>query len=212
RAMTPAQAWTPTGPGVGPKALPVRPGCGADDREATTSRSFAGGTGLSRHAADAGGSEAGQVKAMEQVIQWGELDLDLVRLSTMPAKGKSYDQDRTPRPIDHRDLSVRHLGSLYEGLLEYNLFVVEGEQRVVRASKKRTQYVPYSQAGKVHSKETILEVGDVYFSETAGERKATGSYYTPEDVVDYIVRNTVGEKLSELKSEFYEEHDIRRSA
>jgi len=39
----------------------------------------AGGTGLARHATDAGGSEAGQVKAMEQVIQWGELDLDLVR-------------------------------------------------------------------------------------------------------------------------------------
>jgi len=138
------------------------------------------------------------------------LQAALIRLSTMPAKGKSYDQDRTPRSIDYRDLSVRHLGSLYEGLLEYNLFVVEDEQRVVRVSKKNTQYVPYSQAGKVRSKETILEVGDVYFSETEGERKVTGSYYTPEDVVGYIVLNTVGEKLRELKFEFYEEHDIQR--
>jgi len=39
----------------------------------------AGGTGLARHAANAGGSEAGQVKTMEQMIQWGELDLDLIR-------------------------------------------------------------------------------------------------------------------------------------
>ena len=38
RAMTPAQAWTPTGPGVGPKALPVCPGCCADDGEAATRR------------------------------------------------------------------------------------------------------------------------------------------------------------------------------
>ena len=28
----------------------------------------------------------------------------------------------------------------------------------------------------------------------AVERKETGAYYTPEDVVEYIVKNTVGEK------------------
>jgi hypothetical protein len=138
------------------------------------------------------------------------LQAALIRLSTMPARGKSYDQDRKPQPIDYRDLSVRHLGSLYEGLLEYNLFVVEDESRVVRVTKKKTQYVPYSEAGKVRAGETVLQVGDVYFSETAGERKATGSYYTPEDVVDYIVRNTVGAKLAELKAEFYEAQGIER--
>ena len=146
----------------------------------------------------------------EHCIRNDYLQAALIRLSTMPAKRKTYDQDREPQPIDYRDLSVRHLGSLYEGLLEYNLFVVEDERRVVRVSKRKTQYVPYSQAGKVRSREKILEVGDVYFSETAGERKATGSYYTPEDVVDYIVRNTVGEKLSELKAEFYETQEIER--
>ncbi|MBC8264793.1 MAG: hypothetical protein H8E47_11790 [Anaerolineales bacterium] len=146
----------------------------------------------------------------EHRIRNDYLQAALIRLSTMPAKGKSYHQDRTPQPIDYRDLSVRHMGSLYEGLLEYNLFVVEDEPRVVRVSKKKTQYVPYSEAGKVRAHETLLRVGDVYFSETAGERKATGSYYTPEDVVDYIVRNTVGEKLKELKAEFYEDHEIER--
>jgi hypothetical protein len=146
----------------------------------------------------------------EHRIRNDYLQAALIRLSTMPAKGKTYDQDREPQSIDYRDLSVRHLGSLYEGLLEYNLFVVEDEQRVVRVSKKKTQYVPYSQAGKVRSKETILEVGNVYFSETAGERKATGSYYTPEDVVDYIVHHTVGKKLAELKAEFYETQGIER--
>jgi type I restriction-modification system DNA methylase subunit len=33
------------------------------------------------------------------------------------------------------------------------------------------------------------------------ERKETGAYYTPEDVVEYIVNNTVGRKLKELKEE-----------
>jgi len=138
------------------------------------------------------------------------LQAALIRLSTMPAKGLGYDQDREPTPIDYRDLSVRHLGSLYEGLLEYNLFEVKDEPRVVRASNKRTEYVPYSQAGKVRAGETLLKVGDVYFSETEGERKATGSYYTPEDVVDYIVRNTVMVKLAELRAEFYKAKGIER--
>jgi len=132
----------------------------------------------------------------------------MIRLSTVPAKGLTYDQDREPQPIDYRDLSVRHLGSLYEGLLEYTLFVVEGEPRVVRAGKKQIEYVPYSQAGKVRAGETVLQVGDVYVSETAGERKATGSYYTPEDVVEYIVGRTVGEKLAELQREFYAKQQI----
>jgi len=146
----------------------------------------------------------------EHSIRNDYLQAALIRLSTFPAKGKTYDQDREPRPIDYRDLSVRHFGSLYEGLLEYNLFVVEDEPHVVRVNKKKTKYVPYSQAGKVRASETLLQVGDVYFSETAGERKATGSYYTPEDVVDYIVRNTVGWKLAELRVEFYETREIER--
>ena len=138
------------------------------------------------------------------------LQAALIRLVAIPSRGQTYDQDREPQPIDYRDLSVRHLGSLYEGLLEYNLFVVEDEPRVVRVGQKKTQYLPYSQAGKVRASETVLPVGAVYFSETAGERKATGSYYTPEDVVDYIVRHTVGEKLAELKAGFYEEQAIER--
>jgi hypothetical protein len=138
------------------------------------------------------------------------LQAALIGLSTIPGRGKSYEQDRTPQPIDYRDLSVRHLGSLYEGLLEYTLFIVVDEPHVVRAGNKQTQYIPYSQAGKVRANETVLQVGDVYFSETAGERKATGSYYTPEDVVDYIVRHTVGAKLAELKAEFDTQQGIQR--
>lgn len=138
------------------------------------------------------------------------LQAALLRLAYLPAKGKTYDQDRRPLLIDYRDLSVRHLGSLYEGLLEYNLFVVRDEPRVVRATKKTTRYVPYSKAGKVRSTETVLQIGEVYFSETEGERKATGSYYTPEDVVAYIVRNTVGEVLQDRQQRFLEDQAIQQ--
>jgi hypothetical protein len=108
------------------------------------------------------------------------------------------------QPIEYRDLSVRHLGTLYEGLLEYRLNRVAGEPRVVRESSGKRLFLPLSEAQPVKKGETILEVGEVYFADDKGERKATGSYYTPEDVVQYIVSNTVGPKLQERRKKLEE--------
>ncbi len=102
-------------------------------------------------------------------------------------------------PVDYCDLSVRHLGTLYEGLLEYRLNLVDQEPVVVRENKGNRIYIPRSQAGVVKRTETILEVGEVYFADDKGERKSSGSYYTPEDVVQYIVSNTVLPKLQERR-------------
>ena len=99
--------------------------------------------------------------------------------------------------IDYGDLSVRHLGTLYEGLLEYRLHLVENERIVVRESNGKRSYKPLSQAGTVKRSETTLEIGQIYFADDRGERKSSGSYYTPEDVVQYIVSHTVLPKLQE---------------
>ena len=105
-----------------------------------------------------------------------------------------------PVPIDYRDLSVRHLGTLYEGMLEYRLNRVTGEPCIVRDSGGSRRYVSLSEAGPIKKGDTVLGVGDVYFADDKGERKASGSYYTPEDVVQYIVKNTVSPKLEERRS------------
>jgi len=107
-------------------------------------------------------------------------------------------------PIEYRHLSVRHLGSLYEGLLEHNLFIAE-ENTIIRKSGNKIRFIPESKAGKIRRSDTILPKGKVYFSEDAKERKLTGSYYTPEDVVEYIVKNTVDVLLEEKKKELIKE-------
>ncbi|MBC8227940.1 Eco57I restriction-modification methylase domain-containing protein, partial [bacterium] len=104
-----------------------------------------------------------------------------------------------PTRINYRDMSVRHLGTLYEGILEYKLFVAE-EPMVARPTKSGFQFLPESEAGTLKKTDRRIPVGSVYFAQNPGERKATGSYYTPEYIVEYIVQNTVGEKLKELKS------------
>ena len=103
-------------------------------------------------------------------------------------------------PISYDDLSVRHLGSLYEGILEYQLFIAP-EKMVRRKEKDGYKFIPGRQAGKVTRTDTVIEKGAVYFSQSSGERKMTGSYYTPEDVVRYIVDNSLGQYLTEVEKE-----------
>lgn len=90
--------------------------------------------------------------------------------------------------VDYETLQIRHLGSIYEKLLEYkpnvadtDLMVEDGEYKEIKETEG----------------EIIVKEGEVYLVTDKGERKATGSYYTPDYIVQYIVENTVGEVLEE---------------
>ena len=101
---------------------------------------------------------------------------------------------------DYNDLSVRPLGSLYEGILEYQLFIAP-ERMIRRKEKNVYRFIPETLAGKVTRTDIVIEKGDIYFSQSSEERKLTGSYYTPEDVVQYIVENSLGQHLADVSKE-----------
>lgn len=61
--------------------------------------------------------------------------------------------------LDYRDLGVRQLGSIYEGLLEHRL---------------------------------VMEKGAAVLSSSDDRRHATGSFYTPEHLVRFVVEQSVG--------------------
>jgi len=99
--------------------------------------------------------------------------------------------------VDYRDLSIQHLGHVYEGLLELQprraqepMIVIrkrgrqEGEHRIIPAS----QSIP---AGFERTSETCAS-GEVFVATDKGERRASGSYYTPNHIVDYIIQKTLG--------------------
>ena len=88
--------------------------------------------------------------------------------------------------IAYRDLDVRHLGDIYEGLLEYQPQIAD--QDLIIVSKKGSETVaPKSSPDQ----EVAYREGAVYLLTDKGERKATGSYYTPDYIVRYIVENTL---------------------
>lgn len=124
----------------------------------------------------------------------------LMELAYIAGRKKDYAQK-----IEYKDLSVRNLGAIYEGLLEYQLFIAD-ELMVQRKSKEKVAYIKASETTLKNSdKNNLVQPGEIYLSQDALERKETGAYYTPEDVVDYIVKNTVGKRLDELKSELDDE-------
>ncbi|TEU16947.1 MAG: hypothetical protein E3J21_09550, partial [Anaerolineales bacterium] len=102
--------------------------------------------------------------------------------------------------IDYRDLSVRHLGSLYEGMIEYKLQIAEETLWARRDKKGNVRFLRTGQDGAPRRTDVKVKQGDVYFSQSPGERRATGTYYTPEYIVDYIVRQTVWRGLEERRA------------
>jgi len=106
-----------------------------------------------------------------------------------------------PELIDYRDLSVRHLGSLYEGMIEYRLFIAEEE---LLARRDKDGKVKYLSAEKTERKpnDELLKKGKVYFAQSPHERKATGTHYTAEDLVERLVKQTVLRLLNERWLEF----------
>jgi len=108
-------------------------------------------------------------------------------------------------PIDYKSLGVRQLGSIYEGLLEFRLRVAREEMALVKG-KKTAEVVPLREARPTRkilregrgagALEKILKPGAFYLENDKRERKASGSYYTPDFVVKYIVEKTVGPLLA----------------
>ena len=88
--------------------------------------------------------------------------------------------------IAYRDLDVRHLGNIYEGLLEYQPQIA-AQDLVVDSKRGREAVIPKSSPDQAID----YREGEVYLLTDKGDRKATGSYYTPDYIVRYIVENTL---------------------
>jgi len=108
--------------------------------------------------------------------------------------------------IDYRDLAVRHMGTIYEGLLEYHLAPVVGANGIRPDPATGTgdgasgiRPDPATGTGDGASATRPYDTGDwsIDLINDKGERKATGSYYTPDYVVKFMVERAVGPALRE---------------
>lgn len=92
--------------------------------------------------------------------------------------------------VDFADLGVRHLGSLYEGLLSFRAVIAETNLTVSRREKAQT-YRPAA-AGEA----IAVPAGEPYLASPEGGRKNTGSYYTPAFAVNRLVEGALAPVLA----------------
>jgi hypothetical protein len=138
---------------------------------------------------------------------------------TRPRSGQTRGEGR--KKVTYRDLDVRHLGSIYEGILEYAAKIAAESMVILRegsgsksyeefatiselSGEQTRQFKAWQEAIEVDQDNPILPQGckvhgykpkGSYFLVHGGresKRKSSGSYYTPDYIVQYIVENTLG--------------------
>jgi hypothetical protein len=90
--------------------------------------------------------------------------------------------DGTRGQVDFRSLQVREFGTIYEGLLESSLSLADENL----TEDRNGAYLPAKDGDEI-----VAPKGRPYFHSASGERKATGSYYTPKVVVDHLTERSV---------------------
>ncbi len=109
--------------------------------------------------------------------------------------------------VDYRHLQIQHLGNIYEGLMELHPRIATETMVVIRprAESRRLEEKTVKASEPLPNRHEltgdVYEPGDVYLLTDKGERRATGSYYTPNHIVDYIVENTLAPLCERIDKE-----------
>lgn len=93
--------------------------------------------------------------------------------------------------VDFGDLGVRQIGTIYEGLLSYEVAFAATDLRIDRGA----QAEPYVEAQPGEQADVLA--GAPHIRSPQGGRKATGSYYTPAFAVERLVDRAVRAGLEE---------------
>ncbi|WP_293996815.1 Eco57I restriction-modification methylase domain-containing protein [Sphaerotilus sp.] len=110
---------------------------------------------------------------------------------------------------DFKNMSVTHLGRIYEGLLEFRFekaaesaVYLEYESAATRGKSIEAYFDAYDTAlirkekGFRALREVSVKKGDVYLKSASNSRKTSASYYTPTSLSEPLVKASVDRALS----------------
>jgi len=109
---------------------------------------------------------------------------------------------------DYKDLNTRHLGSIYEGLLEHQFEVTDEPLVAVKEDEEQTWKPADDVDTDAENGDNIVETvaeGELHVVNDDQKRKTEGAYYTPDPIVQYIVRESVGERVESIRENLIEE-------
>ena len=76
--------------------------------------------------------------------------------------------------------------------------------------KGKEVWLPAGETGKSKKFSDRVEAGGLYLVTDKGERKATGSFYTPEYIVKHLVKNTLAPLIDPMMEEAIWSDDLRK--
>ena len=103
--------------------------------------------------------------------------------------------------IDYQNLGVRHLGSLYEGLLEYDVKQAKHDLVVYKDGTLDASYA----ADLKQKPKPFVGKGELYLTSKGLARKGTGSYYTPDEMVQFLAKEGL-DSILEARRKKFEDH------
>ena len=112
------------------------------------------------------------------------------------------------RGIDYQNLGVRHLGSLYEALLQYSVRQAEKDLVIHEDEILDAQYV----ADQEQKPRGFIQQGELFLSVGGLARKGTGSYYTPDEIVSFLVRKGLEPHLRARGERFKADLELLRNS
>ena len=97
--------------------------------------------------------------------------------------------------VDYGDLGVRHLGSIYESLLDFEVRQADRDIMLVEDGKGVREVDSKAESTYSHKK------NDLYLASGAGivSRKSTASFYTPDEIVSFLVKRGLDPLLTERR-------------
>jgi type I restriction-modification system DNA methylase subunit len=105
--------------------------------------------------------------------------------------------------VDYDDLETRHLGAIYEGLLEHQ-FRVASTEMVAVVDDDEEVWEEVDEADEDAEIVDRVAPGNLYVGTDDHERKVSGSYYTPKYIVNYIVENALGPRIDRIRDDLAE--------
>lgn len=122
---------------------------------------------------------------------------DWVRILFELGYADSDSLNRSYQQIPYSYFTPRQLGSIYESFLEFKIDKTDRdmiyEKNQWREMDSKSEKFRLSEAPKIRK-------GELFFTPDNKDRKATGSYYTPDYIVQYIVKQTIAPLTSPLNS------------
>jgi type I restriction-modification system DNA methylase subunit len=120
-----------------------------------------------------------------------------------------YRDGNKVRQIPYNTFSPRQLGSIYESFLEFKLFEAKSNlyylKKVTTKKGVKTTVWQWLKKSEVPSNVPLsslycVKKGNYIFSANNEDRKSSGSYYTPQYIVDVIVEDTLRPLTSTMEA------------